>query len=60
MKTLDVEPPMLIEVEDIVELVVDFFVTMGPDACLAESKQRMHACPEKTGTTLFSKENKKS
>jgi hypothetical protein len=60
MKTLDVEPPVLVEVEDFAEFMVDFPVAMRPNACLVKPKQGMHSCPEKMCTIFFSKEIQKS
>jgi len=46
METLDVEPPVLFEVEDPVEFSVDSVVPMGPHPCFIKLKQRVHASTE--------------
>ena len=59
METLDVEPPMLFEIEDFAVLLVDFSVTMRPHTCLAKREQRMHPCSEEMGAIFFSEEIQK-
>ena len=60
METLDVEPTMLLKIEDFAVLLVDFSVTMRPHICLTKPKQGMHPCSEKIGTIFFPEEIQKS
>lgn len=53
MKTLDVQPPVLFEVEDFAVFLVDFSVAMRPYTGLFEPEQRMHAGPEKVSMMFF-------
>ena len=59
METLDVEPPVLLKVEDSAIFVVDFFVTVRPHASLLKPEERVHSCSEKVGTVLSFKETQK-
>ena len=59
METLDVEPPVLLKIEDFAEFLVDFSVTMRPNACLAKPKRGMHPCSEEMGVIFFSEEIQK-
>ena len=60
MKTLDVKPTMLFEIEDFAVLLVDFSVTMRPYTCLFKPEQGMHTSSKKAGVILFPKEIQKS
>ena len=59
METLDVEPAVLLKVEDFAEFMVNFSVMMRPYACFFEFKQRVHSCSEKVGAIFSSKESQK-
>jgi hypothetical protein len=59
MKTLNVKPPMLFEIEDFAKFMVDLSVTMRPYACFFEFEQRVHASSEKTGAIFFPDEIQK-
>src|SRR3990170_693304 len=59
METLDVEPPVLLKVEELAEFLVDFSVTMRPHTCLFKLKQGMHPCSEEMGVIFFPEEIQK-
>ena len=56
MKTLDVKPTMLLEVEDLTVFLVDFSVAMRPYAGLFKPEQGMYACSKKMSMIFFFKE----
>ena len=60
MKTLDVKPPVLLQVEDFAEFLIDFSVTMRPHTCFVQSKQGMHPCSKKVGVKFCFDEAQKS
>jgi len=60
METLDVKPTMLLKVKDFAVLLVDFSVTMRPNACLAKPKQWMHSRSEKVSAIFLPEEIEKS
>jgi len=60
MKTLNVKPTMLFEIEDFAVLAVDFSVPMRPYTCLFKPEQGVHPCSEKVDVILFPKEIQKS
>ena len=60
MKTLDVQPAVLLKVEDFAVFLVDFSVAMRPYACFFELEEGVHACSEKMGVIFFSEEIQKS
>ena len=60
MITLDVQPAVLLKVEDFAVFLVDFSVAMRPYACFFELEEGVHACSEKMGVIFFSEEIQKS
>src|SRR3990172_9850403 len=60
VKTLYVEPSMLLKVEDFSVFFVDFFVSVRPYACLVKPEQGMHACSEKMSVMFFPQVTQKS
>ena len=59
METLDVEPTMLFEVEDLTVLLIDFSVTMRPHTGFFKLEQRVHTSSKKMGVIFFSEEIQK-
>ena len=55
MKTLNVKPSVLLQVEELAVLLIDFSVTVRPNAGLLNLKKRMHPRPEKISVVLFKK-----
>src|SRR4030042_3084389 len=60
MEALDVEPSVLLEVENFATFLVDFSVPMRPYTCLVETKQGVHSCPKKAGMIFFPEKIQKS